>query len=210
MVKPHPYGCKRVSLENGYYELFNLDRTELVDVNETPIVSFTSTGIKTTTKDYDFDAIIFATGFDAITGGILAMNLTGQGGVSLKDIWAQGVKTFMGISAPDFPNMSAHIIDTSSCYAQLTLNRFFTYGPQAPTALCNGPSCAELQGDWIVNALQYMKDHNISTFNASKERAEKWADLCSTIANTSLLPKAKSVSPLIRRATSAMRDTDGR
>jgi cation diffusion facilitator CzcD-associated flavoprotein CzcO len=105
LVKPHPYGCKRVSLENGYYELFNLDHTELVDVNETPIVSFTPTGIKTTVKEYDFDIVISATGFDAVTGGILAMNLTGNDGVGLEEMWSGCVKTYMGISIPEFPNM---------------------------------------------------------------------------------------------------------
>ena len=105
MVKPHAFGCKRVSLENGFYELFNQPNIYLVDVNETPVVEITPAGIKTSEKEWKFDHVVCATGFDAITGGILDMNVVGRHGIKLRDFWSAGIKTNMGISVPNFPNM---------------------------------------------------------------------------------------------------------
>jgi cation diffusion facilitator CzcD-associated flavoprotein CzcO len=103
--KPHAFGCKRISLENGFYEQFDRPNVHLVDVNETPIAEFTPRGIRTTEKKWEFDYIVCATGFDAITGGILLMNVQGRNGVKLQDKWKDGVKTFLGLSISDFPNM---------------------------------------------------------------------------------------------------------
>ncbi|CEJ92355.1 hypothetical protein VHEMI08011 [[Torrubiella] hemipterigena] len=175
MEKPHAFGCKRVSLENGFYELFNKKNVHLVDVNETPITEVTPAGIKTTEKEWEFDYIVCATGFDAITGGILQMNVEGINGLKLKDKWMDGTKTFLGLSVADFPNM------------------FFTYGPQAPTAFCNGPSCAELQGTWIVDLLSSMRQKKQEVVNASAEAEKTWAESIWAIANTSLIPTTKSV-----------------
>lgn len=94
-----------MSLENGFYELLAKPNVHLVDVNESPIVEVTSTGIKTSEKEWGFDIIVSATGFDAITGGILEMNVQGKDGLTLRDKWRDGVKTFMGISVGEFPNM---------------------------------------------------------------------------------------------------------
>lgn len=106
MTKPHAFGCKRVSLENGFYELFAKPNAHLVDVNETPIAEVTSAGIKTSDeKEWEFDVIVCATGFDAVTGGILQMNVQGIDGLKLQDKWRDGVKTFMGMSIHDYPNM---------------------------------------------------------------------------------------------------------
>ncbi|CAK1358042.1 unnamed protein product [Cercospora beticola] len=174
MIKPHAFGCKRISLENGFYELFAKPNVHLVDVNETPVVEVTPGGIKTSEKEWEFDIIVCATGFDAITGGILEMNVQGKDGLKLRDKWEHGVKTFMGISVGEFPNM------------------FFTYGPQAPTALCNGPSCAESQGEWIVSVLKYMRENSLKTVNATSASEDAWAENIWKIANMSLLPTAKS------------------
>jgi cation diffusion facilitator CzcD-associated flavoprotein CzcO len=103
--KPHAFGCKRISLENGFYELFGKPNVRLVDVNETPIVEVTPRGIKTSEKEWDFDYIVCATGFDAVTGGLLSMNVQGRDGLKLREKWKFGVKTFLGMSIGDFPNM---------------------------------------------------------------------------------------------------------
>ncbi|CAL5362898.1 unnamed protein product [Camellia sinensis] len=174
-IKPHPFGCKRISLENGFYELFNKSNVHLVDLNENPVEEVISTGIRTTDgRVWEFDVVVCATGFDAITGGILDMNVTGRADIKLKDYWTGGIKTNMGICVPNFPNM------------------FFTYGPQAPTALCNGPSCAELQGDWIINTMEHLRKHDLRSIESSEQQAAEWAKGIWAIANMSLLPKAKS------------------
>jgi cation diffusion facilitator CzcD-associated flavoprotein CzcO len=103
--KPHAFGCKRISLENGFYEQFNRPSVHLVDVNETPITEVTPKGIRTSQKGREFDYVVCATGFDAITGGILLMNVQGRKGIRLQDKCKGGVKTFLGLSIGDFPNM---------------------------------------------------------------------------------------------------------
>ena len=105
MVKPHPFGTKRCSLENDFYEMFDRPNVSLVDVNDTPIKEFTFRGIRTSDKEWDFDYIVCATGFDAITGGLLLLNAVGQDDVRLEDKWRNGVKTFMGLCVSGFPNM---------------------------------------------------------------------------------------------------------
>jgi len=175
-VQPHAFGCKRISLENGFYEIFNKPNASLVDMNATPIVEVTEKGIKTTEKLWEFDYVICATGFDAITGGLKEIDICGKSGLKLRDKWQEGVKTYLGMAVSEFPNM------------------FFTYGPQAPTALCNGPTCAEVQGEWIVKAMNYMREKGYKSIDAEKQAEAQWAQGISAIANTSLLPTAKSVS----------------
>lgn len=105
MIKPHPFGCKRISLENGFYELFNDSSVHLFDLNDTPVVAVTPTGIQTTEKEWEFNFVVYATGFDAITGGILDINIVGKSSVTLRDYWTRGVKTNMGICVLNFPNI---------------------------------------------------------------------------------------------------------
>jgi cation diffusion facilitator CzcD-associated flavoprotein CzcO len=175
MVQPHAFGCKRVALENGYYEIFNRSNVSLVNLNSTPILEFTEHGIKTSEREWRFDYIILATGFDAITGGFKNIDIRGQKGQKLTDKWSDGTKTYMGMAVSGFPNM------------------FFTYGPQAPTSLCNGPTCAELQGEWIVQLLNSMREKGQSTVIAQEPAEAKWAKSVSDLANMSLLPTTKSV-----------------
>lgn len=174
--QPHAFGCKRISLENGFYEIFSQPNVSLVDVNATPIVEVTEKGLKTTEKLWEFDYVVCATGFDAITGGLNEIDIRGKTGEMLVDKWQRGVRTYLGLAVAQFPNM------------------FFTYGPQAPTALCNGPTCAELQGEWIVRLLNHMREESLQEIEPRAEAEEKWAEGVSTIANSSLLPTAKSVS----------------
>ena len=194
-VKVHPFGCKRISLENGYFELFNRPNVHLVDVNETPIEEVTPSGIKTTQKEWEFDYIVCATGFDAMTGGLLQMNVVGKDGITLKEKWREGCKTYLGMGVSGFPNMSVNCLPSKNEFGWLVLTdmRFFTYGPQAPTAFCNGPSCAELQGEWIVHVMEYMREKKLKTIDATLESEAAWAEGIWTLANASLLPHAKSV-----------------
>ncbi|HZP88803.1 MAG TPA: NAD(P)/FAD-dependent oxidoreductase [Burkholderiales bacterium] len=171
---PHPFGVKRPSLEQNYYEVFNQDNVTLVDLKETPIVRFTEKGIRTTDREYEFDVIVLATGFDAVTGGLTAINIRGVKGETLREKWANGVRAHMGVATKDFPNM------------------LFVYGPQSPSAFCNGPTCAELQGEWIVGLLDYLRKNNIKRIEATSEAEQAWrADVLSIVAAT-LFPKADS------------------
>ncbi|KAF2997197.1 hypothetical protein E8E13_006467 [Curvularia kusanoi] len=173
-TKPHAFGGKRISLENGFYEIFNQDNVTLVDINTTPVIEFTERGIKTTAEEFDFDYIVCATGFDAITGGLKQIDITGIDGEKLAQKWDQGTKTYLGLCVSGFPNM------------------FFTYGPQAPTALCNGPTCAELQGDWIVQMMNDMREKGLSKIDAGQDVEEQWAKDIWTFANATLVPKTAS------------------
>lgn len=175
-IQPHAFGCKRVSLENQFYEIFNEPHVSLVDLISTPVVEVTEKGIKTTEKLWEFDYVVCATGFDAITGGLKEIDIRGKDGHKLVDKWMQGVKTYLGMAVSGFPNM------------------FFTYGPQAPTPLCNGPTCAELQGEWIVKMMNFMREKGLESINAQEEAEANWAESVTTLANASLLPTAKSVS----------------
>lgn len=176
MQQPHAFGCKRISLENGYFEIFNSPHVSLVDTSATPIVEITETGIKTVEKIREFDHIICATGFDAVTGGLAQIDIKGSCGESLSEHWKGGAKTYLGLCIAGFPNL------------------FFTYGPHGPTALCNGPTCAELQGGWILDAMDYMKEKGLKRMEAKVESEVKWKEKVWDLANASLLPSTKSVS----------------
>ncbi|KAK8074596.1 hypothetical protein PG997_009259 [Apiospora hydei] len=174
MKQPYSFGCKRVSLENGYFEIFNESHVHLVDVNSTPIEEITPKGIKTSEKEWEFDYIICATGFDSITGSLKQIDIRGPSGQSLQEHWKNATYTHMGLSVSGFPNM------------------FFSYGPQAPTPFCNGPTCAELQGDWILGLMNHMRDKGLKKVEAEEESEKKWRETVLNLANATLLPTTRS------------------
>ena len=122
MAAPYSFGCKRISLEQGFFEIFNEPHVHLVDVKSTPVEAVTGKGIRTSEKEWEFDYIICATGFDSITGGLKQIDIKRTSGEPLAEYWRHGTRTYLGMAVSGFPNM------------------FFTYGPQGPTALCNGPT----------------------------------------------------------------------
>ncbi|HEY5645687.1 MAG TPA: NAD(P)/FAD-dependent oxidoreductase, partial [Pseudomonadales bacterium] len=136
---PHPFGAKRPSLEQWYYEVFNQSNTALVDLREEPIEEITPEGVRTNKTLHELDVLVLATGFDAGTGGFTRMDVRGVNDRRLRDYWADGVRTHLGYGVPGFPNM------------------LMLYGPQSPTAFCNGPTCAEVQGEWVVNCLRRLR-----------------------------------------------------
>jgi cation diffusion facilitator CzcD-associated flavoprotein CzcO len=174
--QPHAFGCKRISLEKGYFEIFNQEHVRLVDVSEkgSPIQCVTEKGIKTKAGEHELDVIVCATGYDAVTGGLTQIDIRGRDGVSLKDAWKEGAKTYLGMASHGFPNM------------------FFTYGPQAPTALCNGPTCAELQGDWILTVMNHTRQRGYSTVEVQEQAQQDWKELIWKLASASLLPTVDS------------------
>ena len=174
-VPPHPYGVKRISLEQRYFEVFNQPNVELVDLRETPIECVTREGVQTRDgRIHTLDILVLATGFDMVTGGLTAMDITNPAGVSLRSQWREGVSAFMGSMTHGYPNM------------------LFVYGPLAPSGLSNGPSCSELQGDEIVTLLKYMRDHGLNRIESSAQADEAWRKRIDDFAASTLFGRAES------------------
>jgi len=147
--KDHPFGSKRIPLEMAYYEAYNRDNVLLIDRNETPIERITPKGIKTSDKEHVFDIIIiFATGFDAITGALTRMDIRGEGGQSIKDKFANGPRTYLGLQTSGFPNFF------------LAINNAF----------CNFPRCAETIVEWIADCIAYMREKNLARIEPLRKR----------------------------------------
>ena len=171
---PHPFGTKRPSLEQWYYEVFNQDNVTLVDVREESIEEITPTGVRTGSRHYELDILVLATGFDASTGGLTQIDIRGLSGRTLRDTWSTGVQTYLGFGIPDFPNL------------------LMLYGPQSPTAFCNGPTCAELQGDWVVDCLSYLRANDLTRIEATQAAGESWTQHMADLAAGTLLSLADS------------------
>lgn len=171
---PHPFGVKRPSLEQTYYDVFNQENVRLVDLKETPIVEVTPNGVKTAEAEHEFDILVLATGFDAVTGGLTQIDIRGVEGLTLKEKWAQGAQTHLGLASAGFPNL------------------LFLYGPQSPSGFCNGPTCAELQGDWVVDFLTHMRDAGVRRFDATPAAEAAWKAHVEQVGAMTLFPLADS------------------
>lgn len=175
MEPPHPWGTKRPSLEQYYYECYNLPHCDLIDITADPIEEFTETGIKTKSGDYhEFDVVALATGFDAVTGSLSQLDIKASDGHTIADHWKDGLTTSMGIALHGFPNM------------------FFLYGPQAPTAFSNGPTCVQVQAAWLETFFKAIKGTNITRVEATAESEQDWKRRTSEAWDATLFPKAKS------------------
>ena len=152
----HGFGTRRVPLESGYYEVYNQPNVRLVDLRETPIERITPRGIRTGDTDYEFDMIIFATGFDAITGSFDRIDIRGRSGQRLKDKWADGPHTYLGLQSAGFPNM-------------LTL-----VGPHNAATFCNLPRCIEQNVDWVTDLMRHMRDKGLSRIEATAAAEATW------------------------------------
>lgn len=174
-IAPHPYGVKRISLEQRYFEVFNQSNVELVDLRETPIERVTRDGVLTRDgRIHALDILVLATGFDMVTGGLTAIDITNSARVSLRNQWRDGVSAFMGSMTNGFPNM------------------FFVYGPLAPSGLSNGPSCSELQGDEIVSLLTHMRDQDLQRVESSAQSDAAWRKRIDNFAAGTLFGRAES------------------
>jgi cation diffusion facilitator CzcD-associated flavoprotein CzcO len=150
----HGFGTRRVPLETRYYEVYNQPNVTLVDIKETPIERITERGIRTSDKQYDFDIIIYATGFDAITGSFDRIDIRGVNGQRLRDKWTGGPKTYLGVQVEGFPNM------------------FMVMGPH--TALGNIPRSIEYNVEWVTAAIRHMRDHAITRVECRPEGVKDW------------------------------------
>ncbi|KAL3457271.1 hypothetical protein BJX64DRAFT_296034 [Aspergillus heterothallicus] len=176
---PHAFGTKRPSLETSYFEAYNLLHVELVDVNDDSIQEITSSGVRTRSKFYELDILIYATGFDALTGSGLAIDIRGIGGVKLESKWdtranGNGVSTALGMMSSGFPNM------------------FFPMGPQAPSALGLTPHLAEIQGGWVADCIQHMRTRGLARIEPTIESEQAWRKEVNRAAEATLFGEADS------------------
>jgi cation diffusion facilitator CzcD-associated flavoprotein CzcO len=172
--KGYPYGAKRPPIDTNYYETFNRDNVTLVDISEAPIERITPTGLRTTEAEYELDTIVFATGFDAITGALLRIDIRGSDGVRLRDAWAEGPRTYLGIQVAGFPNM------------------FTITGPGSPSVLLNMPVAIEHHVEWIADCLRYMHEHGWTRIEATEEAQDEWVQHVAEVGNESLYVRANS------------------
>ncbi|HXG42631.1 MAG TPA: NAD(P)/FAD-dependent oxidoreductase [Dehalococcoidia bacterium] len=172
--KDHPFASRRPPLEHGYYEAFNRDNVTLVDVRRSPIVEITPNGVRTTEAEYEVDCIIFATGFDAMTGALFAIDIRGRGGQSLRSKWADGPRTYLGLATSGFPNM------------------FIITGPQSPSVLTNMPVAIEQHVEWIADCIRYMRDRQLDCIEALPEAEERWVAHHNQVASATLIAETNS------------------
>jgi cation diffusion facilitator CzcD-associated flavoprotein CzcO len=170
----HPYGTKRPSLEQNFFDIFNQPNVSLVDLRKTPIDRVTRGGLMTTASEYDLDVLVLATGFDAVTGGLTSIDIRGTDGRTLKEKWADGVRAHLGMASAGYSNL------------------LFVYGPHSPNAFANGPTAAELQGEWVAKMLDYVRGRNWARFEATVPAEEAWRAKVFEAADATLIPRADS------------------
>ena len=170
--KDHGFGSRRVPLESGYFETYNRDNVLLVDVNETPIERITPNGIKTTEKEHEFDILVYATGFDGVTGAFDRIDIRGQNGAQLKNVWADGPRTYLGMLAEGFPNM------------------MMVLGPH--TARGNIPRAIEHTVEWQTGVLRFMREHEYTRIETRPELVTEWTETVIKAAEPLLSSKVDS------------------
>jgi hypothetical protein len=175
MEPPHPFGTKRPSLEQNYYECFNLPQVDVLNVENDPIDRLTETGIRLKSGDErEFDIIVLATGFDAVTGSLAQLDFRNHKNESISDHWQSGLRTSLGISLAGFPNM------------------FFLYGPQAPTAFSNGPTTVQVQAKFLDKVFQDIVKKDIKRLDALDEWEKEWTEEVHKEWDGKLFKQAKS------------------
>jgi cation diffusion facilitator CzcD-associated flavoprotein CzcO len=172
--RDHPFATKRPPIDTRYFETYNRDNVTLVDVRESPIVEATRTGVRTSSGEYPLDCLVFATGFDALTGPLLNIDIRGHGGRALRDVWAEGPRTYLGLQVPGFPNL------------------FTITGPGSPSVLTNMPTAIEQHVDWIAECLRHLRSAGLARIETTDDEAEAWGAHVNEAAHRTLLPMAAS------------------
>ncbi|MCK1513125.1 NAD(P)/FAD-dependent oxidoreductase [Bradyrhizobium sp. 190] len=172
--KDYPIGSKRICVDTDYFQTFNRPNVKLVDIQTDPIVTVTPTGVRTQSAEHQFNVLVLATGFDAMTGAMLRIDITGVGGQKLKDKWAEGPRTYLGMAISGFPNM------------------FLITGPGSPSVLSNMVTAVELHVDWIAKCIAYLKQNEYVAVEAEHQAEEKWVARVNELGNGTLIPKGKN------------------
>jgi len=172
--KGYPFGAKRVCTDTNYYETFNRDNVTLVDLRKSPIKKFTAKGLQVGDTEYELDSVVFATGFDAMTGALLNIDIRGRGGRLLKQKWAEGPRTYLGLMTEGFPNL------------------FITTGPGSPSVLYNMVLGNEQHVDWIANCIEHLRKQDRAAIEPAVEAEQAWGEHVNEVANQTLFPLADS------------------
>jgi cation diffusion facilitator CzcD-associated flavoprotein CzcO len=169
----HPYAAKRPPIDTDYFETFNRDNVALVDIRADPIERITPRGIRTRDAEYPLDIIVFATGFDGMTGSLLRMDIRGRDGLSLAKAWSAGPRNYLGLQVAGFPNL------------------FMVTGPGSPSVLCNMPVAIEQHVEWITDCIAHMRKLGLKRIEPRDEAVDSWVAQVNAAANATLLPQAK-------------------
>lgn len=170
----YPIATKRLPLDNGYFETFNRDNVSLVDLRDTPINKIVPAGIETSDQTHALDMLVFATGFDALTGPLTRVNISGRDSLNLKDKWREGPRTYLGVSVEGFPNM------------------FMITGPGSPSVLGNMPTSIEQHVDWICDCISFIRDKEATSIEAKSDAETSWGEHVAELANGTLFPQTDS------------------
>ncbi len=170
----HHIGTKRTCVDTGYYEVYNRGNVHLVDVRLSPIQEITPCGIRTAAAEYELETIIFAIGFDAMTGPFLDIDIRGRGGLSLREKWAAGPRTYLGLTVAGFPNL------------------FLVTGPGSPGVLSNMVVSIEQHVDWLTDCIAHLGVEGLDVVEATGEAEEQWVAHVNEIADATLYPQATS------------------
>ena len=172
--KSYPVGTKRICVDTGYYETFNRDNVELVDIVAGPIERMTQTGLVAGGRAFHFDSIVFATGFDAMTGTLLRVDIRGRDGLALKDKWYAGPRTYLGLMSEAFPNL------------------FMITGPGSPSVKGNMATSIEQHVDFVADCLVHLREQGIEVIEPERNAEDAWVDHVQEVANATLFPCANS------------------
>jgi cyclohexanone monooxygenase len=170
----HPIGSKRICIDTEYFAAFNRPNVTLVDIRSNPIEEITANAVRTGGQDYQVDALVLATGFDAMTGSVAKIDIRGRHGQTLNQKWAEGPKTYLGLTSAGFPNL------------------FIITGPGSPSVLSNMMVSIEQHVDWITDAIAWMRNRGLATMEADKDAEEQWVAHVNEVAHTTLYPQANS------------------
>lgn len=170
----HPIGTKRICTDSNYFQTYNRPNVQLVNLRREPISAITVSGVETATATYELDTIVYATGFDAMTGALTRIDIRGVRGAHIREAWASGPVTYLGMCVPGFPNM------------------FNLNGPGSPSVLANMVLSAEQQVEWLVDLIVACESEQIAEVEARSDAAEKWTAHVDEVAHRTLFPKANS------------------
>jgi len=175
LLKPRDLfiGTKRLCSGTNYYETYNRDTVRLVDVKSDPITKITPTGIRTRNEEFDLDVIIFATGFDAMTGSILRIAITGRGGVKLSERWSGGPRSYLGLTVAEFPNL------------------FIIAGAGSPSVFSNMVTSIEQHVEWVASCIEHMESRGLKTIEAALEAETGWVEHVNDLADQTLYSQSR-------------------
>jgi cation diffusion facilitator CzcD-associated flavoprotein CzcO len=172
--KDHPFGSKRPPIDTDYFETYNRDNVTLVDIRANPIEEVTPAGIRTGDAQFDLDVIVFATGFDAVTGALLRIDIRGSDGLRLADVWRDGPRSLLGLQVAGFPNL------------------FMVTGPLSPSILTNVPVAIEHHVEWITDCIAYLREHGYVRIEADEDAQDAWGEHVADVAAQSIFSHANS------------------